>query len=412
MFKFLKDKLRQAVSIFSKKVEEEVEETPKKAKAVKKEKKPKAKEAKAEKPKAKEIKAEKPKREKQIKEKKEEKIEEKPEEKGFFAKLKNRFSGEEKAEEKAEEEKEEAKEEKKEEVEEKKGFFERVGEVFTTKTLSEGKFEDIFSELEMAMLENNVALSVIEKIKKDMREKLVNQKLRRGQIEDTIENSLKESIEGLMKEKEDFLKKIRDVLKEKRPCVVCFFGINGSGKTTTIAKLANLLKKNNFTCVLAAADTFRAAAIDQLQKHGDKLGIKVIKQEYGSDAAAVAFDAIEHAKAHRIDVVLIDTAGRSHSNANLMDELAKIMRVTKPDIKVFVGDSLTGNDMVEQAEIYTAKTGIDGIVLAKADVDEKGGAIISVSYVTRKPIYYLGVGQAYEDLEKFDEKKIMKNLFG
>ncbi len=394
MFKFLKDKLKKAVSIFSKKVEEEVEEKPKKAKALKKEKKLKAK---AEKPKAKEIK---PKKEKKVEEKKEEKIEEKPDEKGFFAKLKDKFTGEEKAE------------EGKEEVEEKKGFFERVGEVFTTKTLSEGKFEEIFSELEMAMLENNVALSVIEKIKKDMSEKLVNQKLRRGQIEDTIENSLKESIEGLMKEKEDFLKKIRDVLKEKRPCVVCFFGINGSGKTTTIAKLANLLKKNNFTCVLAAADTFRAAAIDQLQKHGDKLGIKVIKQEYGSDAAAVAFDAIEHAKAHRIDVVLIDTAGRSHSNANLMDELAKIMRVTKPDIKVFVGDSLTGNDMVEQAEIYTEKTGIDGIVLAKADVDEKGGAIISVSYVTRKPIYYLGVGQAYDDIEKFDEKKIMKNLFG
>jgi fused signal recognition particle receptor len=405
MFKFLKDKLKSAISVFSKKVEEEVEETPKKSKAVKKEKKPKAK---AEKPKAKEVKADKPKKEKKSEEKKEEKIEEKPEEKGFFAKLKDKFAGEEEAEEKAEEEKEEVNEE----VEEKKGFFERVGEVFTTKTLSEGKFEEIFSELEMAMLENNVALSVIEKIKKDMSEKLVNQKLKRGQIEDTIENSLKESIEGLMKEKEDFLKKIRDVLKEKRPCVVCFFGINGSGKTTTIAKLANLLKKNKFTCVLAAADTFRAAAIDQLQKHGDKLGIKVIKQEYGSDAAAVAFDAIEHAKAHRIDVVLIDTAGRSHSNANLMDELAKIMRVTKPDIKVFVGDSLTGNDMVEQAEIYTQKTGIDGIVLAKADVDEKGGAIISVSYVTRKPIYYLGVGQAYDDIEKFDEKKIMKNLFG
>ncbi len=417
MFKFLKDKLKKAVSVFSKKVEEEVEETqaerrstgPRKSSTFslepkKNAKKPETKKVKAEKPKAKEVKAEKSKKEKKIKEEKKAE-EEKPEKKGFFAKLKDKFV---KEEEKAEEEKEEVKEEEKE----KKGFFEKFGEVFTTKTLSEDKFEAIFNELEMAMLENNVALSVIEKIKKDMGDKLVNQKLKRGQIEETIESSLKESIEGLLHEKADFLKKIKDVLKEKRPCVICFFGINGSGKTTTIAKLASLLKKNNFSCVLAAADTFRAAAIDQLQKHGDKLGIKVIKQDYGADAAAVAFDAIEHAKAHKIDVVLIDTAGRSHSNANLMDELAKIMRVTKPDIKVFVGDSLTGNDMVEQAEIYTEKTGIDGIVLAKADVDEKGGAIISISYVTRKPIYYLGVGQNYDDLEKFDEKKIMKNLFG
>lgn len=377
MFKFLKEKLKKAVSNFTKKVEEEVEEKPKKAKPKKKEakKKPEKKEkAAVKKSKKKEV----------VKEAKKEEAEKKEE---------------------APEEKEE------EEVKEKKGIFKKVSEVFTTKTLSEGKFDDIFYDLEMALLENNVAVSVIEKIKNDMKEKLVNQKLPRGKIEGEIEKSLKESIENLLKQKkEDFLKNIKEIIKNKKPCVICFFGINGSGKTTTIAKLAHLLKKNNISCVLAAADTFRAAAIDQLQKHGDKLGVKVVKQGYGADAAAVAFDAIEHAKAHRIDVVLIDTAGRSHANVNLMDELAKIIRVTKPDMKVFVGDSLTGNDMVEQAEIYTEKTGIDGIVLAKADVDEKGGAIISVSYVTKKPIYYLGVGQNYDDLDKFNEDKILKNL--
>ncbi len=161
---------------------------------------------------------------------------------------------------------------------------------------------------------------------------------------------------------------------------------------------------------MAAADTFRAAAIDQLQNHGDKIGVKVMKHEYGSDAAAVAYDAIEYAKSKGIDVVLIDTAGRTHSNVNLMDELKKIIRVANPDMKIFVGDSLTGNDMVEQAQKYAETTGIDGIMLAKADVDEKGGATISAAYVTKKPILFLGTGQEYGDLEEFDKDKIMKNL--
>jgi fused signal recognition particle receptor len=161
---------------------------------------------------------------------------------------------------------------------------------------------------------------------------------------------------------------------------------------------------------MAAADTFRAAAIDQLQLHADKLGIKLIRHDYGSDPAAVAFDAIKHAEASKKDVVLIDTAGRLHSNTNLMDEMKKIMRVAKPDLKLFVGESITGNDCTEQAKQFDQAVGIDGIILAKADVDEKGGAAISVSYVTKKPIFYLGVGQEYPDLQQFDKDKLIASI--
>ena len=171
-----------------------------------------------------------------------------------------------------------------------------------------------------------------------------------------------------------------------------------------------MLKDKKILCVLAASDTFRAASIEQLQQHADKLGIKMIKHDYGSDPAAVAFDAIKHAKAKNVAVVLIDTAGRMHSNVNLIDEMKKIIRVAKPDLKIFVGESITGNDCVEQAKTFNEAVGIDGIILAKADIDEKGGAAVSVSYVTKKPILYLGTGQRYNDLEPFSQDKIIKSI--
>src|SRR3989338_7400411 len=177
-----------------------------------------------------------------------------------------------------------------------------------------------------------------------------------------------------------------------------------------MAKVDNYLMKNKLSCVFAASDTFRAASIEQLQQHADRLGIKMIKHNYGSDPAAVAFDAIRYAQAKNIDVVLIDTAGRMHSNVNLIDEMKKIIRVAKPDLKIFVGESITGNDCVEQAKVFNASVGIDGIILAKADIDEKGGAAVSVSYATKKPILYLGVGQNYDDLKKFEHDMVLRNL--
>ncbi len=346
-----------------------------------------------------------------------------PEKKGFFKRIfhKKEVEPEEKIEEKVEEvkpkeekeeieEKEEEIKEVKEEIKEepeKKGFFKRVGETFTKVSLSEQKFDEIFWDLEVALLENNVALEVIEKIKEDLKEKLTKDKIPRGNINSIIISSLKNSIEDLFDvEKVNLIKEI----KKKKPYIIIFVGVNGSGKTTNMMKFADLCLKNKLKPVVAACDTFRAAAIQQLEEHASKLNVKLIKHDYGSDAAAVAFDAIEHAKAKNYDVVLIDTAGRSHSNVNLMDELKKVIRVSQPDFIVFVGDSLTGNDAVEQAKTFNESVGIDGIILAKTDVDDKGGAFISVSYVTGKPILYIGTGQTYADIKEFDSKIVVDGL--
>ena len=291
--------------------------------------------------------------------------------------------------------------------EEATGFFGRLKQKIVTKKITSDQFDDMFWDMELALLENNVAVEVIEKIKFELKEALVDKPIKRSQISNTIISTLKKSITELFDVGEiDILEEI----KKKQPYVICFIGINGSGKTTTIAKFAKLLQDNNHSVVMAASDTFRAAAIDQLEEHANNLNVKLIKHDYNSDPAAVAFDAIKYAKAKNIDVVLIDTAGRLHSNVNLMAELKKVIRVSNPDLKIFVGEAITGNDCVEQAQQFNETVGVDGIILAKADIDEKGGASISVSHVTKKPILYLGTGQNYEDLEKFDKNIIMNNL--
>ncbi|MBN2420667.1 signal recognition particle-docking protein FtsY [Candidatus Woesearchaeota archaeon] len=427
MFGFLKDKLKSALSVFSKKVEKEVEEEEKKIKKPEKEIKKETKPAKKRKISKKEkTQRKKEEKKKEIIEAKKEIKEEEPK-KGFFSRL---FSREDKEKEKIEEEleddeispeeaafeegeeeaevlEEEPEEEKEETAQEKKGFFTRIKEAVTQTSLSEDKFNDMFWDLEVVLLENNVAVEVVEKIKEDMKETLVRGKISRFNVDESILNTLKKSIDEILSfESADLLKKA----KAKRPLVIAFVGVNGSGKTTTIAKVANYFKKNKLSVVLAAADTFRAAAIQQLEEHAARLGVKIIKQDYGADAAAVAFDAIKYAEAHKIDIVLIDTAGRQHARTDLMDEMKKIIRVAKPDYKIFIGESITGNDCVEQAQQFNEAIQIDGIVLSKADVDEKGGAAISVSYVTKKPIIFIGTGQDYDDIETFNKQKIIKSL--
>ncbi|MBT3836263.1 signal recognition particle-docking protein FtsY [Candidatus Woesearchaeota archaeon] len=450
MFGKLKDKLKSALSVFSSEAEEvaevkeiEVEEPVKEEKKVEekpvKEKKKAEKKEKPKKEVVKEVIVEEPKEE--IKEEVEEKVieeaksEEPKEEKGFFSKLKDKFSApdetEETVEEPAKEEKviEEPKEviketqtvpkekveEIKSEVEEtpkpkeesEAGFFSKIKKSITTKTISEEKYEDLFWNLELVLLENNVSVEVIEKIKEDLKEELVDKPLPRdveGKIQETLKRTMKEilTIDSI-----DLLQKIKD---KKGPFVITFFGINGVGKTTSIAKLTHLLQQSNMSVVLAACDTFRAAAIDQLEEHANNLGVKIIKHDYNSDAAAVAFDAIKYAEKNNIDVVMIDTAGRLHSNTNLMAELEKIIRVTNPDMKIFVGESITGNDCIEQARKFNELVQMDGAILTKVDVDEKGGAPLSISYTIKKPILYLGVGQEYKDFEKFDADVILGRL--
>ncbi|MBI2665555.1 signal recognition particle-docking protein FtsY [Candidatus Woesearchaeota archaeon] len=298
---------------------------------------------------------------------------------------------------------------KKNEPEQKKSFFGKIKEAITTKIISGDKFEELFWELEVALLENNVSVEVIEKIKDDLRTELVDKPLPRD-VEKKILETLKDTLTKILTfEPVDLLQSINR-RKDNNPYVVAFFGINGAGKTTSIAKLTHYLQKNNHSVVLAACDTFRAAAIQQLEEHAKKLGVKIIKHDYGSDAAAVAYDAIKFAEKNNIDVVLIDTAGRLHSNINLMAELEKIIRVTKPNLKLFVGESITGNDCIEQARKFQEVVDLDGIILTKADVDEKGGAPLSISYTIKKPILFLGMGQGYEHLEEFDKEKILTRL--
>lgn len=290
--------------------------------------------------------------------------------------------------------------------EEPKSLFSKLKKSLTTKTISEEKFEELFWELELILLENNVSVEVIDKIKQDLKIELVDKPLPRDvprKINDTLKSTLTEI---LTFPKVDLI----ELANKKSPLIITFFGINGAGKTTSIAKLSKYFQKHDKSVVLAACDTFRAAAIQQLEEHANNLGVKMIKHDYGSDAAAVAFDAVKHAQKHNIDVVLIDTAGRLHSNTNLMAELEKIMRITNPDLKIFVGESITGNDCIEQAKKFNELVQMDGAILTKADVDEKGGAPLSISYTINKPILFLGMGQTYEDLEEFDANIILARL--
>jgi len=287
----------------------------------------------------------------------------------------------------------------------KESIFKKLKTKFSYK-LSEQDFEKIFENLELLLLENNVALEAVEKIKQELKEQLLDKEIKKEKLEDEITEALKKAIENLLLEPDDLL----SLVKEKQPFVIVFFGINGTGKTTTVAKVANLFLKHNISCVLAAADTFRAASIEQLEQHASKLNVKMIKHDYGADPAAVAFDAIKHAKAHNIQVVLIDTAGRMHTQSNLLSEMEKICRIADPDMKIFVAESIAGNDAIQQAKKFNETVGIDSSILTKADVDEKGGTAISISYVTKKPIQYLGTGQKYSDLELFNPKKFIEEL--
>ncbi len=296
----------------------------------------------------------------------------------------------------------------KEELEEKEGVVKKVKQAIATKKISDNQFEEMFWDLEMGLLENNLAVEVIEKLKDNLKVDLVDNPIEKSKIKTIVEESLKETVKELFQEEPKDL--VEEIKKKEGPYIILFLGVNGSGKTTTIAKVAKYLQTNNLKPVLAASDTFRAAAIDQLQHHAEALNIPIVKHDYGSDPAAVAFDAIKFAKAKEADVVLIDTAGRMHSNINLMDELKKVTRVANPDFKMFIGESITGNDCVEQAKRFEEAVGINGITLTKTDVDNKGGAAVSISYITGKPIYFMGYGQEYGDIEKFNLDKLIGNL--
>jgi fused signal recognition particle receptor len=284
---------------------------------------------------------------------------------------------------------------------------------FIKKTLSEEKLENSLSELNLLLISNDVATETADVICSKISKSLENTQIgvlssKKKYLFEVLKKVVSEI---LTPEKQiDIIQEIQKKKNLKMPYVIIFLGVNGTGKTTTIAKIAYFLKKKGITSVAAASDTFRAAAIEQLSYHMEKVGIRVIKHEYKSDPASVAFDAIEHAKAKDVDVVLVDTAGRQVSNKNLMIEMQKIVRIASPDLIVFVGDSLAGNDALNQAKEFKKNVGIDANILTKFDADAKGGAALSISFETRKPIIFIGVGQGYDDIIPFNKDSFISKI--
>ena len=294
----------------------------------------------------------------------------------------------------------------------KSGLKGLVNKVTTTELKAEN-LRPLLSEFKINLVENDVAFPVAERICDEMEKRLDKVQVKR--LEDRkkiVEKNLREVLlETIMtNNKIDLLKALEEKRKKGEPYVIVFVGINGTGKTTTIAKVCRFLNKKGYSAVIACSDTYRAGSIEQLEEHARRLGIKMIKHNYGADPAAVAYDTISHAKAHGVNAVLIDTAGRMQTNQNLMNELAKVKRIVNPDLTILTLDSLIGNDAVMQAEEFHKSVGIDATILTKVDADIKGGSALSVTYVTKKPILFIGTGQKYDDLEQFDPEKFVQMI--
>ncbi|MFP3203910.1 MAG: signal recognition particle-docking protein FtsY [Metallosphaera yellowstonensis] len=292
-------------------------------------------------------------------------------------------------------------------TEKKSGFL----SFFRTKEIKEDDISDIIEELRIELLEDDVSLEVTDMILEDLKRELIGRRVsRREDLESLVKNSLKRSLREILKKNYNETDLIRLIRDSNKPFIIIFFGVNGVGKTTTIAKFAWMLKRNGFSVIIAAADTFRAAAQEQLALHASKLDVPLVKGKYGGDPASVAYDAIQSAKSRRVDVVLIDTAGRMHTDKNLTEELKRVVKVAKPNMKILVLDSLAGQDALEQATYFEKIVGYDMVILTKVDADSKGGIVLSLAYKLNKPVGYVGIGQDYESLVKFDPEWFAERL--
>ena len=285
-----------------------------------------------------------------------------------------------------------------------KEFSDNVKSAVAEKELDEETLEPLLEDLRLKLLQNNVSLEAAEAIEEELRDQLLGEQVKRGGAEKKVNEAVRETLLELLDDSFDLEQELKDA---EEPPVVFMIGFNGSGKTTTAAKLTELLQESGREIVLGAGDTFRAASIEQLEEHGDNLGVEVISHEYESDPAAVAYDAVEHAE-NEGKTAIVDTAGRSHSDENLMGELEKMVRVNDPDVTFLVVDALAGNDVLEQAEAYEGM--FDAVIVTKMDVDENGGAIISISERSGKPVAYIGTGQNYDDIEEFDKERFVEEI--
>ena len=293
-----------------------------------------------------------------------------------------------------------------------KNAVSNISKIAVEKQISEKELDRVLEKLTIELLESEIPFDLVEQISENIKKQMIDKKFARN---DEFKEIIKSEFTSIIKE---IFQKVEDVdliqlinSKESKPFKILIVGINGSGKTTTVAKIGHLLKENNISSAIVAGDTFRSGAIEQIKEHADRLELKLISQKYGSDPAAVARDGIEYSKTHNIDAVIIDTSGRVQTNSNLMQEVLKIKNVVNPDFTVFIGDSLAGNDLVSQTHEFFKFTEFNGSILTKVDADVKGGAILSVLSETGKPIIYIGTGQEYKDLEKFNEKRFLSGLF-
>jgi len=296
-----------------------------------------------------------------------------------------------------------------------RGHFSNLYDKITKSELRGKDLDKVLDEFHMTLIESDIALPAADYIRDQL-------KLRIEQLQFTRFSDPRGQVRGILQEillsvlekpgQVDFFRLVEEKKKKGEQLIVVFVGVNGTGKTTSIAKLAHILQKKRYSVILAAGDTYRAGSIQQLEEHARRIGVKTIKHDYGADAAAVAFDAVNYARAHGVNVVLIDTAGRMQTNKNLLEEMRKIVRVTKPDLTVLVVDALTGNDALEQGKVFGEAVKIDGIILAKLDADVKGGSSISLSYILGRPVLLVGTGQGYDDLETFQAKEIVRNMTG
>jgi len=296
-----------------------------------------------------------------------------------------------------------------------KKAFSRAARGVAQKELTERVLDDILLDLQIALLESDVAQEVVDDLSVKLKKELLGLKLEKEQeAAEIVQSKLQTALAEIFARTDrfDLIERIK-LKKDGRggPFVVVFLGINGTGKTTTVAKIANLLRRAGFSVVVAAGDTHRAGAIEQLEQHASRLSLKIVKQRYGADPSSVGRDAYDHAKKNHIDIVLLDTAGRMQTSKNLMDEMGKIVRVVKPDVKLFIGDALAGNDTINQAREFFQYTNFDGAILTKVDADAKGGSAISIAHITSRPIVYIGVGQGYDDIIPFDSNKFISSLF-
>ncbi|MDQ4014334.1 MAG: signal recognition particle-docking protein FtsY [Thermoproteota archaeon] len=296
-----------------------------------------------------------------------------------------------------------------------KKAFSRAAKSVAQKELTEKVLDDVLLDLQIALLESDVAQEVVDELSEKLKKELLGLKLEKEQeATEIVQSKLRTAVAEIFARTNrfDLIEKIK-MKKEAKggPFVVVFLGINGTGKTTTVAKIANLMRKAGFSVVVAAGDTHRAGAIEQLEQHTNRLFLKIVKQRYGADPSSVGRDAYDHAKKNHIDIVLMDTAGRMQTSKNLMDEMGKIVRVVKPDVKLFIGDALAGNDTINQAREFFHYTNFDGAILTKVDADAKGGSAISIAHITSRPIVYIGIGQGYDDIIPFDSNKFIATLF-